>query len=176
MLEKLTIRTAEPEDARAIAQLSTQTFRDTFATADNTADIEAYLETACTLQQISTELADSNNTFLLAYARDSQEPIGYAKLRVGKEEPCIQASNPIEIERLYVDKEIIGKGVGKQLMQTCLDIAAKGDRDVIWLGVWEHNQKAIRFYEKWHFVVVGSHPFQLGNDKQNDLIMQRHTS
>ena len=170
---KSTIREATIEDTQEIAQLSTQTFRNTFATADNTTDIDAYLRTAFTLQKISAELTDSKNTFLLAQTEDSKDLIGYAKLRVGQEEACVRASNPIEIERLYVDKAIIGQGIGKQLMQTCLNRAADGSHDTVWLGVWEHNQRAIRFYEKWHFAIVGSHPFQLGSDKQNDLIMRR---
>ena len=173
MFEKLAIRIAKSEDVNAIAQLSTQTFRDTFATEDNEPDIAAYLKTACSIEQIEQELADERNTFLLAIAPSLTAPIGYAKLRVGTSEPCIDATNPIELERLYVDKAAIGGGVGSKLMQDCLERVGKLNYDIIWLGVWENNPRAIRFYERWNFETVGSHVFQLGSDKQNDLIMQR---
>ena len=172
-MNKTYIRQAFSDDADAIAQLSIQTFRDTFATDSNTTDIETYLEKAFSLQQISAEIADSKNTFLLSYLKESKGLVGYAKLRLGQRESCIAAVRPIEIGRLYVTKAAIGQGVGKQLMQTCLERAAAEDCDVAWLGVWEHNTRAIQFYKKWNFTVVGSHVFKLGSEDQNDLIMQR---
>lgn len=172
MLKNLYIRVSTREDAKAIAHLSTRTFRDTFTTDSNTADIEAYLKTTFQVEQIAAELADNRNTFLLACAESSADPIGYAKLRVGKKS-CISSSNPIELERLYVNKSRIGQGVGAKLMQTCLDRAALQNRNILWLGVWENNLQAIKFYEKWNFTTVGSHVFKLGSDNQNDLIMQR---
>lgn len=175
MLEGLSIRIAQERDVEAIAHLSMQTFRDTFTTSSNRADIEAYLQSHFQIEQISTELADSNNTFLLACSKDSLEPRGYAKLRVGKTESCVIGENPIELERLYVDKTALGQGVGARLMQTCLDRANTQSHDTIWLGVWEENQRAIQFYERWKFVTIGSHVFTLGNDDQNDLLMQRPT-
>lgn len=175
MSETVTIRQAKLDDAEAIAHLSIQTFRNTFETSSNTADIEAYLKSQFQIQQISAELTDSNNTFLLAYPEASSDPIGYAKLRTGKTESCITGANPIELERLYVDKTVIGQGVGAKLMRACLDRANTQNHNTIWLGVWEENQHAIQFYKKWKFVTVGSHIFKLGNDNQNDLLMQRST-
>lgn len=173
MLENITIRPASSDDVQAIAQLSIQTFQDTFATEENKADTDLYLENAFSIQQLETELSDRHNTFLLAYADGAEDPVGYAKLRLGKKASCITAFNPIELERLYVDKHVIGEGLGSRLMQACLNRADAQNHDVLWLGVWEHNQRAIRFYAKWKFVTVGSHLFKLGNEKQTDLIMQR---
>ena len=175
MFEGLSIRVAKELDIEAIAHLSIQTFRDTFATSDNIADTEAYLQSHFQVQQISAELADNKNTFLLACPEDLSELIGYAKLRAGVTESCVAAENPIELERLYVDKTALGQGVGARLMQFCLDKASTQNYDTLWLGVWEHNQRAIEFYRKWGFVTVGSHIFTMGSDDQNDLIMQRPT-
>ena len=170
---QITIRNATVEDAEAIAHLSAQTFRDTFATDSNATDIDLYLKAAFSIQQVEAELASDSSTFLLAYVKDSGSFVGYAKIRVGRKEPCVIALNPIEIERLYVDKAAIGQGVGAKLMQACLKKADSQGCDVVWLGVWEHNHRAIGFYKKWNFSVVGSHVFKLGTDEQNDLIMQR---
>ncbi|MGB3769442.1 MAG: GNAT family N-acetyltransferase [Phormidesmis sp.] len=175
MFEGLSIRVAKEQDVEAIAHLSIQTFRDTFATSDNAADTEAYLQSHFQIQQISTELADNKNTFLLACLEDSSELIGYAKLRAGVTESCVTGENPIELERLYVDKTALGQGIGARLMQFCLDRASTQNYDTLWLGVWEHNQRAIEFYSRWEFVTVGSHIFTMGSDDQNDLIMQRPT-
>jgi ribosomal protein S18 acetylase RimI-like enzyme len=58
-------------------------------------------------------------------------------------------------------------------MEECFEIAKEKGCDVMWLGVWEFNPRAQRFYEKHGFRVVGSHVFQLGADPQTDLLMQR---
>ena len=175
MFEGLSIRVAQKQDLDAIAHLSIQTFRDTFETENNTADIESYLQSHFQTEQIRAELADNKNTFLLVSAEGSPEPIGYAKLRVGKAESCVTGKNPIELERLYVDKTVIAQGVGARLMQACLNRASIQNHDTLWLGVWEENQRAIQFYRNWQFLTIGSHLFTLGNDDQNDLLMQRPT-
>lgn len=41
------------------------------------------------------------------------------------------------------------------------------------LGVWEHNHRALRFYEKNGFIAFGTHIFQLGNDQQTDILMKK---
>ena len=178
MVEELSIRVAQSEDVEAIAHLAAKTFHDTFATDSNTSDIAAYIKANCSAEQISAELADDKNTFLLAFTPDSPKPVGYAKTRADEPEACVSGENPIELQRLYVDKSAIGKGIGARLMQACLDKALQNSvetlgHDTIWLGVWENNHQAIRFYERWGFVTVGSHVFTVGEDNQNDWIMQR---
>jgi ribosomal protein S18 acetylase RimI-like enzyme len=77
---------------------------------------------------------------------------------------------------LYADPESIGRGIGSLQMQSCLEEAAGRGYRTAWLGVWERNPRAIRFYERWHFTVVGSHGFRLGSDEQIDLVMERPVS
>ena len=83
-------------------------------------------------------------------------------------------ANTIEIERIYASKAYLGKHVGKTLMEACLKLAKQGGHNVVWLGVWEHNPRAIAFYEKWGFEKFGSHSFLLGNDLQTDLLMKKN--
>jgi len=81
--------------------------------------------------------------------------------------------NCIEIERLYAAKEFIGRNVGSKLMECCLQQAFDEGFQLVWLGVWEHNLRAISFYEKWGFEKFGSHPFMLGKDLQTDLLFKK---
>ena len=87
------------------------------------------------------------------------------------EEP-VTAERPVELCRLYSTTEFIGKGVGQALMDECLKLARERNCDVMWLGVWEFNPRAQRFYEKQGFRIVGEHVFQLGSDPQTDHLMQ----
>lgn len=176
MFEQLVIRHAQHNDADAIAHLAKRTFHDTFAADNASSDMEIYLRDTFSLERTQAELVDSNNIFLLAFAHDAAEPIGYAKLKIEKEDMSVQGTRTIEIERLYVDAIAIGQGVGASLMQACLNEATALDYQAVKLGVWERNERAIAFYKRWGFETVGTRVFMLGSDRQNDFILQRAVS
>ena len=160
------------DDAGILAALGAKTFYDTFA-SDNTAEnMKLYLERNFTLEQVVKEINDPANTFLLA--QDDDSVVGYAKLRNHEQPKGLGNTLGLEIERIYCTKDYLGKKVGKTLMLGCLAIAAQEGFNIIWLGVWEHNPKAIAFYEKWGFERFGTHTFMLGTDAQTDLLMKKN--
>ncbi|KXK00438.1 MAG: N-acetyltransferase [Acidobacteria bacterium OLB17] len=171
-MTSINIRRAGEADARSLTDLSYTTFWDAFAHHPKNApdDLAHYMRQAFSIEQISEELADERNIFLIGEL--DEKPAGYAKLILDSVEPSIVARKPIELSRLYSHQEYLGKGVGQDLMDACLSIAREGGHDVMWLGVWEFNPRAQRFYEKNGFHVVGKHIFQLGTDPQTDLLMQ----
>jgi ribosomal protein S18 acetylase RimI-like enzyme len=171
--KSLQIRPGQPADAEPLSILAAQSFRDAFA-AENTADdLDGYIRESFSTARIHSELLDRSNTFLLAFAQASLTTVGYAKLRRGKADLSVKGPEPIELHRLYVHSSAIGCGVGAALMRASLDAARAGGCQTLWLGVWEHNTRAIEFYKRWGLEVVGGHPFQLGADLQTDLIMMR---
>jgi len=122
---------------------------------------------------VHAELAYEANTFLLAFIGDAKQPAGYAKLRTGTTNQGVTGPDPVELQRLYVDRHAIGHGIGAALMQACIDAARSAGQRTLRLGVWEHNLRAISFYQRWGFETVGEHVFRLGSDDQRDLIMVR---
>ncbi|MGZ8525811.1 MAG: GNAT family N-acetyltransferase, partial [Chitinophagaceae bacterium] len=102
-----------------------------------------------------------------------EQPVGYARIRENNNPPSLGTSNAIELARIYATAQSIGKGIGKVLMQKCIGIAKAGNRECIWLGVWEKNQRAIDFYKKWGFEKFADHDFILGNDVQKDWLMKK---
>jgi ribosomal protein S18 acetylase RimI-like enzyme len=99
--------------------------------------------------------------------------VAYGQPRWASPPSCVAAAKPAEIQRLYVDTPWHGKGVANALMASLLDTAAAGGADVTWLGVWEKNPRAISFYAKSGFEVVGEHVFVLGTDPQRDLVLAK---
>lgn len=160
-------------DVESLTVLARETFWDAFHQhpANRPEDMAAYMAAAFSEEQVGRELADEKNIFLLAEI--DSEAAGYAKLIVDTTESEITGKRPIELSRLYVHQRFLGDGVGKALMDESLRLARELGHDVIWLGVWEHNPRAKRFYEKNGFQYVGTHIFQLGSDAQTDLLMQR---
>jgi diamine N-acetyltransferase len=173
VFERPRIRTATLADAEPLAELAERTFRDTFADDNSPDDMGAYVRDALSLDRFRAELADDVNTILLAFMDGEARPDGYAKLRNGTAAPSVTGPDPVELQRLYVDRRVIGRGVGGALMRASLDAARSAGRRTLWLGVWERNARAISFYERWQFETVGRHVFRLGSDCQRDLIMAR---
>lgn len=171
--DPINIRQAAVEDAKLLADLAYTTFWDAFAHHPKNApdDLNHYMRQAFSLEQINAELADAKNIFLIAEYEG--EAAGYAKIVIDVIEPGIIAERPVELSRLYSHQKYLGQGVGQTLMDACFERAKKENRDVMWLGVWEYNPRAQRFYEKNGFRVVGKHTFLLGSDPQTDLLMQK---
>ena len=170
-MEDVKIIIATTEHAHLIAEMSQQTFYDSFHEQNTKEDMDKFLNEQFTIPALKAEVGRPGNIFLLAYLNDV--PAGYVRLR---EEPLPEvnsAANAIELARIYCTKESIGKGIGSALMKKSLAIAKDMNKDVIWLGVWEFNPNAIAFYKKFGFEKFSDHEFLLGNDKQTDILMKK---
>lgn len=171
ILNTITIRKATLTDVSKLAAIGRMTFVETFADTNTKEDMTNYVQKAFNHHQVKSELLDEKNIFLLAYDRDTLA--GYAKLRTGHDPEELAGERAIEIQRIYVRQSFIGKKIGKHLMEECLKIAKKGKYETIWLGVWEYNPRAIRFYENWGFEKFSKYSFLLGFDEQTDILMKR---
>jgi diamine N-acetyltransferase len=167
----LTIRRGTPEDAGLLSELGARTFSQAFADDNSPEDLAAYLATSFNVAQQTVELKDPCSTFLIAEV--DGHAVGYAMLHSGEPEKDVKGANPVEIVRLYVSRDWLGRGLGEELMRACLDQARQAGHETIWLGVWERNARAQAFYRKWNFRTVGEHLFQLGSDLQRDIVMER---
>ena len=168
------IRQATVADAEKLAELAARTFYDAFNNMNTPENMEAYMSKAFTVEHLTAELSDARATFLLAETAEANGAIaGYAKLLADEIPACITGQNPIELVRLYVDKQYLGSVVGNDLMQASLDEARSLGYRSIYLGVWEHNHRAQSFYFRWNFRVAGNHIFQMGSDAQMDWLMER---
>lgn len=154
-----------------LQEISRQTFLDTFG-ADNTAtDMQEYLAEAYSTENLTQQLQDSNSFFFFAVAEN--QVLGYLKLNINQAQTEKISPDALEVERIYVRKEAKHQGIGTKLFQKALEVANSHHKESIWLGVWEHNQPARKFYEQLGFEQIGDHVFQLGDDAQRDLIMQK---
>ena len=167
----LVIQAGVAADAAALAELAARTFHETFAADNRPEDIALHVARAYGRPQQEQELLDPTIATLLAEV-DGQLA-GYAQLREGTAPRCVAAEAPIELWRFYVAQPWHGLGVAQALMQAVEAAARKRGGHTLWLGVWERNDRAKRFYEKVCFTDVGSHVFMVGTDRQTDRIMVR---
>jgi diamine N-acetyltransferase len=167
------IRKANFEDAETLAEIGLQSFNEAFAEhpKNHPDDMKIYTDEAFSVENLQKELNDADAVFFVAELED--EIVGYAKLQRNSREDCVSGENLLELNRLYALDKYIGKGIGKALMLKCLEFAETNQHDIFWLGVWEFNFRAQKFYEKFGFEKCGEHVFQLGSDPQVDWIMQK---
>ena len=170
-MAEITIRYATPDDAELIADLSRKTFYETFGHVNTKENMEKFMNDQFNREKLVKEVTEPGNTFLLAF--DNDIPVGYVRMREGQKFPEFNDKDSIEIVRIYSVNTYIGTGVGQQLMRQCIFIAKELKKELIWLGVWERNPRAIAFYTKWGFEKFGEHNFLLGDDLQKDWLMMK---
>ena len=119
--KKLKIRRAAINDARLIANLGARTFETAFGAENRHEDMEQYLSSNFTETYIGTQLSDPSTVFLIAYENGSA--VGYVMLRAGQKPVSVDGPKPLELVRIYLEEEFIGKGYGSGLMNSCLEEA-----------------------------------------------------
>ena len=169
------LRKATIQDAEALAEIGARTFYDTYVNQMPEEDLLQSIEDIFSPAKQTAELKDPQSHFIVVEI--NSELIGYVKLSGMEEHAYLQ--NPvraIHLSRLYLLKNWIGYGIGKALMQACIDHARKQAYHAIKLEVWEHNHKAMAFYKKWGYEQTGVVSVQIGNERQSDLVMRLNLS
>ncbi len=166
----ISVKQATVNDAEVISKLSTETFFETYSWYNTPENMLAYTQTHFSVEQTKKDFTETNTYFFLAYF--SEQIIGYAKLRVFEQPTELKGKKHIEIERIYVQKKYQDKKAGYAIIKKCIEFSKAKIFEVIWLGVWEQNLKALKFYERVGFEKFGEHTFHLGNDAQKDYLLK----
>ncbi len=158
------------DDLLTLQSIGRQTFSETFAPNNTVENMSKYLEEGFAEQKLMDELANQNSEFY--FAMKEHQVIGYLKINYGHAQTELKDSRALEIERIYVLHAYQGKNVGQLLYTKAIEIAKQASVDYVWLGVWEENHRALRFYQKNGFVPFDKHIFKLGDDEQTDIMMK----
>jgi ribosomal protein S18 acetylase RimI-like enzyme len=166
----LSLREADFADLASLLDVAQTSFVQAFTEGNKPENVQAYLSQAFTQVQLEKEWRNPASTFLLASLEGKL--VGYTKVNLAAAQTDVQDPDSLEVARLYTLEEVWGRGVGQFLLDAALAFAKEKGKTYVWLGVWEHNARAIRFYEKNGFKTFGSHPFPFGDEIQNDWLMR----
>ena len=164
------IRKINIDDLETLRNLSIQTFKETFEEVNTEEDMQKYLDENLSIEKLKSELENPNSEFY--FAENNDEILGYLKLNFKDAQTEKLEENHFEIERIYVLKAFLGQKIGQILFDKAIEIGREKNLEYVWLGVWEENHRAIKFYEKNGFEIFGKHDFVLGEDVQTDLLMK----
>ena len=171
---RITVAKRTPATAAQLAEMGQRMFHDTYAAQNRPEDMAAYEAATFGPELQLAELQDPDTVFLLAQM--VQEVVGYAKLKIRSTlglDPAKTPEDRLEIERLYVAEDWIGTGLGAALMRRAIEEARQQQCRAVVLGVWEHNERARVFYQRFGFRPIGEHTFTIGADVQTDLILRK---
>ncbi len=168
---KLSLTLCTQHHLDELVELSRTTFVHAFKDQNNPEDFQAYLQDAFSRDTLASELNNIHSSFYFVYYNSLLA--GYFKLNRASAQTEMQDAHSTEIERIYVHRDFQGKGIGQWMMERIKEIGVDHNSTYIWLGVWEKNRDAIRFYETHGFKKFGEHPYYVGKDKQTDWLMKR---
>lgn len=165
-MSEISYRDAQAADAEALAAFAEMTFTHTFGHLYPPEDLAAYVETKYRAHVIGDEIADVSTRYRLAVRGETI--VGYCKM--GDVDMAVDATDALELHRLYVDASTKGAGVAKVLMDEALDWARGKGAKVMYLSVWENNARAQAFYKRYGFQHVSEHKFMVGRVADRDFI------
>lgn len=170
-MQEISISKASAKEINTLIQIGQKTFFETYADRNSEKDMQTYLVHNFNEEVIKNQIENPNSDFYIAWAGD--EPIGYLKTNTGEAQTDLKETESLEIERIYVVAAYHGKKIGQLLYEKAVTTAREKNKSSIWLGVWEENPKAIRFYEKNGFVSFDKHIFLVGAEEQTDYLMRK---
>lgn len=177
-MSDIVIRRGTVQDVGLLAEMGAETFFDAYVEQIEEELLAGFVEETFGAAQQAAEVADE--AVIVLIAESTGQAVAYALLREWEAAPeglppQIAGRRSMELGRIYARKAWIGRGVGSALMQACVDLAAERGFEMMWLGVWERNDRAIGFYRKWGFEELGDQVFMLGEERQRDVVMGRRT-
>jgi ribosomal protein S18 acetylase RimI-like enzyme len=165
------IRRATTAAAKLVSVLGAVTFYEAYFEQDAPADLANYIHESFNLDKICAEIEDVNSAFFIIYLNN--HAVGYAKLREDSTVDCVANETSIELQRIYMVERVFGKGIGERLLKHCLEFAKRKGFKTLWLGVWEENRRAQRFYEKHGFRRVGTLTFPYGETVGINFVLEK---
>lgn len=145
--------------AKALCELSITTFRESHGHSALEKDIDSYINTKFTIENIKRELSDASNVFHFVYV--NEELAGYSKIIYNTAYENLTHSDSTKLERLYVLEKFHGLKIGKQLMDFNLDLVKQNAQSGLWLYVWIENHRAVHFYKNYGFKQIAETDFQI---------------
>ncbi|HLQ41135.1 MAG TPA: GNAT family N-acetyltransferase [Tetragenococcus sp.] len=172
-MENLSFIQCELTDLKELQTFSIETFVATYQADNSRKNLNDYIKKQLSTKQLSKEMTLPDSTFY--FLKKEAELLAYLKINteMAQTEEIGSTEKSLELERIYIAKKAQGQGLGRFLIDQVTSIATDLKKERIWLGAWEHNYKALAFYHKMGFKEISTHPFYMGNEKQNDLILEK---
>lgn len=161
----ITIRKATVDDIASIITIGTETFLDTYLASTPETAVRSFAKQVFDENTLIAEIQSTSVFYHLMY--QEKMLVGYSKVVLNVSNEHIDSTQVTKLDRFYVLKEFHGKGFGKLLFDFFVNFTKKQEQQGIWLYVLIENERAVNFYTKNNFKVVGYHDFVVSETHTN---------
>ncbi|MGC4101113.1 GNAT family N-acetyltransferase [Ferruginibacter sp.] len=159
------IQKASLNDAAVLSPLAIQTFLQSHGHSAPQADINSYIAEKYTEEKMQEELNESANIYHILYY--NQTPAGFSKIIYDHPFTGSTANNICKLERIYILNTYFEHKLGQPLLQYNINLAKQQQQAGMWLYVWKENNRAVNFYGKNGFQIIGSYDFKVSATHSN---------
>lgn len=148
-----------------LADIGRTSFIESHRSSAAQCDIETYVSKNYDKDVIKAELSDPKNIYHVIYY--DEKPAGYSKIIFNAPNSNILKDNVTKLERLYLLENFYGLKAGYELLNFNIELSRKNNQSGMWLFVWKENHRAVNFYKKTGFKIVGSYDFKITESHSN---------
>lgn len=156
---------AEIEHCELLIKVGKDAFVESHGQSASKEDIDTFISKAYNIETVSKELLNPNIQYHIIYFNDMVA--GYSKIEFNVPNVNVEPKNITKLDRLYLLKGFYGKKLGAKLFDFNIELSKKNQQKGVWLAVWIENQRAIKFYDKAGFTIVGKYDFQISETHSN---------
>ncbi|WP_299779065.1 GNAT family N-acetyltransferase [uncultured Formosa sp.] len=156
---------ANATHSNLIVEVGTQAFRESHGHSASKADIESYISKTYNKEAILKEFNNEKVRYHLIYC--DGDIAGFSKIELDTSNKNIADLNITKLDRIYLLEAFHGKQLGSKLFQFNIELSKKQHQNGIWLAVWIENKKAVNFYQKMGFKIVGAFDFKISETHSN---------
>ena len=164
-LSTVVISRAGPGDVDEMQSMVQQTLLESHGHSASAADMASYVERNMSREPLLKELTDERNWFYVLY--EDGVLAGYAKIIFDCQNPNIASPHVTKLERIYLLRSHYGRSLAQQLFDHLIHVMQAHEQEGVWLNVWIENPRAIAFYRKNGFAIVGKYDFVVSETHSN---------
>jgi diamine N-acetyltransferase len=153
----ISILRATENDYNTIVNIGKVSVTEAHKDSSSTEILNEFVEKNYNNDEIKKELSDPNNIYYII--NYNNQPVGFSKIIFNTRHPNIVRENTAKLDKIYLLKEFHGIKLGFELLKFNIELSKNNNQSGIWLYTWIGNKKAIDFYIKAGFTIIGSHDF-----------------
>jgi len=161
----LQILKANIDHSDLIIELGRQTFIESHGHSASIEDITCFNNKTYNKEILQKEFQDPNIQYHIIYYRG--KAAGFSKIESYASNKYIKDIDVSKLDRIYLLTEFYHLGLGSKLLEYNIKLSKKEIQKGIWLAVWTENARAIKFYCKMGFKILGAHSYEISPTHSN---------
>ena len=162
---EITIRQAEAQDCELIVRIGKLAVELSHRDSCSAEDMNHYMSAHYTSDAINEELATPENIYHLIYY--GAQCVGFSKIILNMGHPNIPERNVTKLDRIYLLEEFYGLKLGYEFLQFNIGLSQRNNQSGMWLFTWTGNERAVNFYKRAGFTIIGTHKFKVSETHYN---------